>query len=124
MDLFLGFTSKGLISMEIFVHPYIPMILPTSSQCGTLVVYPTYWKKELIHKWVGNFIAEEKVLHKNNILAKKFSYRKRKKKIDPTCRVYSDEDNPPNLVQKGILGKEIFTRERTMNIYVEQTKRR
>jgi len=27
--------------MEIFVHPYIPMILPTSSQCGTLFVYPT-----------------------------------------------------------------------------------
>lgn len=27
--------------MEIFVHPYIPMILPTSSQCRTLVVYPT-----------------------------------------------------------------------------------
>ena len=27
--------------MEIYVHPYIPMILPTSSQCGTLVVYPT-----------------------------------------------------------------------------------
>jgi hypothetical protein len=27
--------------MEIFVHPYIPMILPISSQCGTLVVYPT-----------------------------------------------------------------------------------
>jgi len=41
MDLFLGFTPKGLIPMEIFVHPYIPMILPTSSQCGTLVVYPT-----------------------------------------------------------------------------------
>ena len=41
MDLFLGFTPKGLIPMEIFVHPYIPMILPTSSQCGTLVIYPT-----------------------------------------------------------------------------------
>ena len=36
-----GLTPKGLIPMEIFVHPYIPMILPTSSQCGTLVVYPT-----------------------------------------------------------------------------------
>ena len=32
---------KGLIPMEIFVHPYIPMILPTSNQCGTLFVYPT-----------------------------------------------------------------------------------
>ncbi|KAJ6902126.1 hypothetical protein NC651_019790 [Populus alba x Populus x berolinensis] len=32
---------KDLIPMEIIVHPYIPMILPTSSQCGTLVVYPT-----------------------------------------------------------------------------------
>jgi len=41
MDLFLGFTPKGLIPMEICVHPYIPMILPTSSQCGTLFVYPT-----------------------------------------------------------------------------------
>jgi len=41
MDLFLGFTLKGLIPMEIFVHPYIPMILSTSSQCGTLFVYPT-----------------------------------------------------------------------------------
>jgi len=41
MDLFLGFTPKGLIPMEIFVHPYIPMIFPTSSQCGTLFVYPT-----------------------------------------------------------------------------------
>ena len=27
--------------MEIFVHPCIPMILPTSNQCGTLFVYPT-----------------------------------------------------------------------------------
>ena len=36
-------TPKGLIPMEIFVHPYIPMILPTSSQCGILVVYPTTW---------------------------------------------------------------------------------
>ena len=36
-----GLTPKGLIPMEIFVHPYISMILPTSSQCGTLVVYPT-----------------------------------------------------------------------------------
>jgi len=41
MALLMGFTPKGLIPMEIFVHPYIPMILPTSSQCGTLVVYPT-----------------------------------------------------------------------------------
>jgi len=31
-----GLTPKGLIPMEIFVHPYIPMILPTSSQCGTI----------------------------------------------------------------------------------------
>ena len=37
----LGLYPKGLIPMEIFVHPYIPMILPISSQCGTLVVYPT-----------------------------------------------------------------------------------
>jgi hypothetical protein len=37
----LGLYPKGLTPMEIFVHPYIPMILPTSSQCGTLVVYPT-----------------------------------------------------------------------------------
>jgi hypothetical protein len=37
----LGLYPKGLIPMEIFVYPYIPMILPTSSQCGTLVVYPT-----------------------------------------------------------------------------------
>ena len=37
----LGLYSKGLIPMEIFVHPYIPMILPISSQCGTLIVYPT-----------------------------------------------------------------------------------
>ena len=36
-----GLTPKGLIPMEIFVHPYISMILPTSSQCGTLVLYPT-----------------------------------------------------------------------------------
>src|ERR1700722_20175597 len=36
-----GLTPKGLIPMEIFVHPYILMILPTSSQCGTLVIYPT-----------------------------------------------------------------------------------
>jgi len=36
-----GLTPKGLIPMEIFVHPYIPMILPTSNQCGTLFVYPT-----------------------------------------------------------------------------------
>ena len=41
MDILLGYTPKGFIPMEIFVHPYIPMILPTSSQCGTLVVYPT-----------------------------------------------------------------------------------
>ena len=34
-------TTKGLIPMKIFVHPYIPMILPISSQCRTLVVYPT-----------------------------------------------------------------------------------
>ena len=31
-----GLTPKGLIPMEIFVHPYIPMIFPTSSQCGTI----------------------------------------------------------------------------------------
>ena len=37
----LGLSPKGLISMEIFVHPYMPMILPTSNQCGTLFVYPT-----------------------------------------------------------------------------------
>ena len=37
----LGLYPKGLIPMEIFVHPYIPMILPISNQCGTLVVYPT-----------------------------------------------------------------------------------
>jgi hypothetical protein len=37
----LGLYPKGLIPMEIFVHPYIPMILLISSQCGTLVVYPT-----------------------------------------------------------------------------------
>jgi hypothetical protein len=37
----LGLYPKCLIPMEIFVHPYIPMILPISSQCGTLVVYPT-----------------------------------------------------------------------------------
>jgi len=43
MDLFLGFTPKGLIPMEIFVHPYIPMIFPISSQCGTLVIYPTIY---------------------------------------------------------------------------------
>jgi hypothetical protein len=41
MDLLLGFTPKGLLPMEIFVHPYIPMILPSFSQCGTLFVYPT-----------------------------------------------------------------------------------
>jgi len=37
----LGLYPKGLIPMEIFVHPYIPMILSISNQCGTLVVYPT-----------------------------------------------------------------------------------
>jgi len=37
----LGLYPKDLIPIEIFVYPYIPMILPTSSQCGTLVVYPT-----------------------------------------------------------------------------------
>jgi len=37
----LGLYPKGLIPMEIFVLPYIPMILSISSQCGTLVVYPT-----------------------------------------------------------------------------------
>jgi len=37
----LGLYPKGLIPIEIFVHPYIPMILLISSQCGTLVVYPT-----------------------------------------------------------------------------------
>jgi len=37
----LGLYPKSLMSMEIFVHPYIPMILPISNQCGTLVVYPT-----------------------------------------------------------------------------------
>jgi len=40
----LGLYPKGLIPMEIFVHLYIPMILPISSQCGTLVVYPTLEK--------------------------------------------------------------------------------
>jgi hypothetical protein len=39
----LGLFPKGLIPMEIFIHPYIPMILPISSQCGTLVVYPTFF---------------------------------------------------------------------------------
>ena len=39
MALLMGFTPKGLIPMEIFVHPYIPMILPTSSQCGTFWSY-------------------------------------------------------------------------------------
>jgi hypothetical protein len=38
----LGLYPKGLIPMEIFVHLYIPMILLISSQCGTLVVYPTF----------------------------------------------------------------------------------
>ena len=47
MALLMGFTPKGLIPMEIIVHPYIPMILPTSSQRGTLVVYPTFWRKLL-----------------------------------------------------------------------------
>jgi len=37
----LGPYPKGVIPMEIFVHLYIPMILPISSQCGTLIVYPT-----------------------------------------------------------------------------------
>jgi hypothetical protein len=37
----LGLYPKGLIPIEIFVHPYIPMILPISNQCGTLIVYPT-----------------------------------------------------------------------------------
>jgi len=37
----LGLYPKGLIPMEIFVHPYIPIILPISSQCGTLIVYST-----------------------------------------------------------------------------------
>jgi len=37
----LGLYPKGLIPMEIFVYPYIPMILPISSQCGTLIVYST-----------------------------------------------------------------------------------
>jgi hypothetical protein len=37
----LGLYPKGLIPMEIFVHPYIPMILFISNQCGTLVAYPT-----------------------------------------------------------------------------------
>jgi hypothetical protein len=37
----IGLYPKGLIPMEIFVHPYIPIILPISSQCGTLVIYPT-----------------------------------------------------------------------------------
>jgi len=36
-----GLTPKGLIPMEIFVHPHIPMILSTSNQCGTLFIYPT-----------------------------------------------------------------------------------
>jgi len=43
----LGLYPKGLIPMEIFVHPYIPMILPVSSQCGTLVVYLTDISKGL-----------------------------------------------------------------------------
>jgi len=37
-----GLYPKGLIPMEIFVHSYIPMTLSISSQCGTLVVYPTF----------------------------------------------------------------------------------
>ena len=41
MDLFLFVTPKGLIPTETFVHPYIPMIFPISSKCGTLVVFPT-----------------------------------------------------------------------------------
>ena len=39
MDFLLDLPPKGLIPMEIFVHPYIPMILPTSSQCGTIWSY-------------------------------------------------------------------------------------
>ena len=37
----LGLYPKGFIPIEIFVHPYILMILLISIQCGTLVVYPT-----------------------------------------------------------------------------------
>jgi hypothetical protein len=37
----LGLYLKGLIPMEIFVHPYIPIILPISSQYRTLIVYST-----------------------------------------------------------------------------------
>jgi len=33
--------------MEICVHPYIPIILPTSSQCETLVVYPTIYELKI-----------------------------------------------------------------------------
>jgi len=45
----LGLYPKGLIPMKIFVHPYIPMILPIYSQCGTLVVYPTQNTLQLQH---------------------------------------------------------------------------
>ena len=43
---------KGLIPIEIFVHPYIPMILSTSNQCGTLIVYPTILKHQQKYKYL------------------------------------------------------------------------
>ncbi|KAL5548366.1 hypothetical protein UlMin_003597 [Ulmus minor] len=46
-----GMTRKADLWKDfspIFVHPYIPMILPISSQCGTLVVYPTRAVQDLI----------------------------------------------------------------------------
>jgi hypothetical protein len=49
----LGLYSKDLMSMEIFVYPYIPMILPISSQCGTLVVYPTEKRLENHYQDIG-----------------------------------------------------------------------
>ena len=45
----LGLYPKGLTPMKIFVHPYIPMILPTSSQYGTMVVYPTKVSSKTLH---------------------------------------------------------------------------
>jgi hypothetical protein len=53
----LGLYPKGLIPMEIFVYPYIPMILPTSSQCGTLVVYPTTGREEYDENNAGRSIG-------------------------------------------------------------------
>ena len=74
----LGLYPKGLIPMEIFVHPYIPMILPISSQCGTLVVYPTIlpslldtncWGIRLPHTRTGGvlIVAQRRVKHTDTI---------------------------------------------------------